>query len=268
MKKISSLVLALFVLTSLSISALAAEISVNDRVIPKAQAVTMLPLRATAEAAGFTVLWDASLPGARIERDSLRGEVILGRDLYAIAQDGVAAAPQSLGAAPALLQKGVIYVPSTFFSVLLGLDSVVIGEGGAVQLHTNAVQLPNPQHVHESTASLESAVGFPVPLPTAPAGFVQTQIQDIGGTLAEIQWSDDVQELSYRISRGSSDNSGDYTVYPASGTIAVGSTALQWRGQPGNLQVVVWSQGGFSHSLRATDGLTENQVRQMVASIL
>lgn len=61
-----------------------------------------------------------------------------------------------------------------------------------------------------------------------------TCYQDIAGTMAEIRWSDDVQEICYRVSRGgdgtSSDNSGDYTVYAESGTLDAGGTTVHWRG--------------------------------------
>ena len=123
-------------------------------------------------------------------------------------------------------------------------------------------QLPNPQHQHNTVEALEAAVGFPVPVPAAPAGFSFALIQDIGGTLAELRWSDEVQELTYRVSRGGSDNSGDYTVYPASGTLTVRDASVQWRGDEGGIRVALWTQGGFSFSLRASDGLTERQVRR------
>ena len=119
---------------------------------------------------------------------------------------------------------------------------------------------------------MRSAVGFDFPVPDAPAGFQVTCYQDIAGTMAEVRWSDDVQEICYRVSRGgdgtSSDNSGDYTVYAESGTLDAGGTTVHWRGQDGRIRVAVWTGNNLIFSIRAAEGLTQTQVAQMVQETL
>ena len=267
MKKFCALLLSLALAAAVALPAAASR-------VPGARAVTMVPLRAVAEALGYAVVWDGSLPGARLTLEAKEAVLVLGRDTAAVIDRaaGNTESPLPLDAAPAMLEKGVMYVPADFFNDLAGRSCVTVS-GGTVSVETEpavpgSAQLPNPQHSHNTVEALEAAVGFPVPVPAAPVGFSFTLIQDIGATLAELRWSDEVQELTYRVSRGSSDNSGDYTVYPASGTLTVGDTSIQWRGDAGGIRVALWTREGFSFSLRASDGLTERQVRQMAESVL
>ena len=272
MKRFSALLLSLVLAASLTLPAAAEEVTVSG-----ARAVTMVPLRAVAEALGYTVTWDGSLHGARLVRGDREAVLVLGMGYatltdHADSGDPVMGKLLPLDAAPSMLEKGVMYVPADFFNDLAGRSCVTVS-GGTVSVETEpavpgSAQLPNPQHSHNTVEALEAAVDFPVPVPAAPVGFSFTLIQDIGATLAELRWSDEIQELTYRVSRGSSDNSGDYTVYPASGTLTVGDTSIQWRGDAGGIRVALWTREGFSFSLRASDGLTERQVRQMAESVL
>lgn len=274
MKRFSALLLSLVLAASLTLPAAAEEVTISG-----ARAVTMVPLRAVAEALGYTVAWDGSLPGARLVQGDREAVLVLGMGYATLIDradsgDPVMGKPLPLDAAPAMLEKGVMYVPADFFNDLTGGPCVTVSGSGDISVELDDVpaggtaQLPNPQHPHNTVEALEAAVGFSVPVPTAPAGFSFTLIQDIDGSLAELRWSDDVQELTYRVSRGGSDNSGDYTVYPASGTLTVGDTPVQWRGDDGGIRVALWAKDGFSFSLRTSDGLTERQVRQMVESVL
>ena len=273
MKKFCALLLSLALAAALALPAAAQEVPVSG-----AKAVTMVPLRAVAEALGYTVAWDGSLPGARLTLGDREAVLVLGMGYATLLDHGAGGDPVMgislpMDAAPAMLEKGVMYVPADFFNDLTGGPCVTVS-GSAISVEINAAptggtaQLPNPQHQHNTVEALEAAVGFPVPVPAPPAGFSFTLIQDIGGTLAELRWSDEVQELTYRVSRGGSDNSGDYTVYPASGTLTVRDASVPRRGAAGGIRVAPRARAGPSLSPPASDGLTERQVRQMAESVL
>lgn len=277
MKRVCAILLSLALCGSLCLSAVAAGITVNGKTVSGGEAVTMVPLRSVSEALGWTVAWDGSLPGARVETGQVRVDLTLGKDLYQTVNTASAGKgdPFSLGAAPAMLEPGTIYVPAELFRVLLGgrADAVSIDGGGAVSIsQTGGTQVINPLHQHETLEALRGAVGFDFPVPDAPAGYHVILYQDIAGTMAEIRWSDDVQEVCYRVSRGgdgtSSDNSGDYTVYAESGTLDAGGTTVHWRGQDGRIRVAVWAENNLIFSVRAAEGLTRTQVLQLVRGTL
>ena len=237
----------------------------------------MVPLRSVSEALGWTVTWDGSLPGARVETGQVHIALTLGKDTYqTVSSTAIGMSdPFSLGAAPTMLEPGTIYVPAELFQVLLGNreGTVSIGDDGSVSIsQSGGTQVISPLHQHKTLAELRSAVGFDFPVPNAPAGFQVACYQDIAGTMAEVRWSDDVQEICYRVSRGgdgtSSDNSGDYTVYAESGTLDAGGTTVHWRGQDGRIRVAVWTGNNLIFSIRAAEGLTKTQVAQMVQGTL
>lgn len=102
MKRVSAILLSLALSASLCLPTLAAGITVDGKTVSDAEAVTMVPLRSVSEALGWTVTWDGSLPGARVETGQVRIDVTLGKDLYqtvSIAASGKGD-PFSLGAAP------------------------------------------------------------------------------------------------------------------------------------------------------------------------
>ena len=47
-----------------------------------------------------------------------------------------------------------------------------------------------------------------------------------------------------------------------------GFSGVHWRGEAGSIRVAVWATEGFIHSLRSTEGLTESQLRPMIAATL
>ena len=277
MKRVSAILLSLALSASLCLPTLAAGVTVDGKTVSDAEAVTMVPLRSVSEALGWTVTWDGSLPGARVETGQVHIDLTLGKDTYqTVSSTAIGmSAPFSLGAAPTMLEPGTIYVPAELFQVLLGNreGTVSIGDDGSVSIsQSGGTQVISPLHQHETLAELRSAVGFDFPVPNAPAGFQVTCYQDIAGTMAEVRWSDDVQEICYRVSRGgdgtSSDNSGDYTVYAESGTLDAGGTTVHWRGQDGRIRVAVWTGNNLIFSIRAAEGLTQTQVAQMVQRTL
>lgn len=277
MKKSRVLFLAALTAAAMTLSAGAAEILLEPA------AVTMVPLRAVAEELGYTVTWDGSLPGARLTWRDQEAVLVLGQSSgtlidYSLGGDPVMGNPLPMSAAPAFLAPGTIYVPVDFFHALTGDETAVtVSEGGVISVAINTTpttggaQTANPIHTHEAEAALMAAVGFDFAVPEAPVGFAVSGYQDIGGTLAEVRWTDDIQELAYRINRGgstSSDNSGDYTLYPASGTLDIGGVTVHWRGEAGRIRVASWATEGFIHSIWATEGLAESQLRPMVEDTL
>lgn len=84
------------------------------------EGITMVPVRAVAEALDYTVGWVALRPNEiRLSNGAVDTTLTIGQDLYAIARSGATGGsnPAPLGAAPAAA-GGVTYVPAGLFEVL------------------------------------------------------------------------------------------------------------------------------------------------------
>lgn len=280
MKKLISMLLGLTLALTLSLPVLAADtitdgsISVTVDGQTVAEVPVMVPVRAVAEALGFTVTWDGALPGARLDNGSVHTEVVLGRDLYTVTSSTAIGmtAPFSLGAAPAMLAPGTIYVPVGLFRVLLGnrADAVTVQDGAVVITTTGeeTAQIPNPIREYDSLTALRAALDFAFPVPQA-ADCGQSAWRDIAGDLAEIDYTTPEGTVTYRASRGGdggpTDNSGDYTVYPESGTLTAGDTSVSWRGRDGKVCVAAWITGDTVCSLRAPQGISSELAAALVS---
>lgn len=279
MKKLISMLLGLTLTLTLCVPALAADTLTDGSVSVTVDGKTvtevpvMVPLRTVAEALGFTVTWDGALPGARVETGQAYIDLTLGKDLYQLVYTSSAGKsdPLSLGAAPAMLAPGTIYVPVGLFRVLLGnRDDAVTVQDGTVVITTGqeTAQIPNPIREHSSLAALQAALDFAFPVPQA-AGCTQSAWRDLRGDLAEIVYDTAEGAVTYRASRGGdggpTDNSGDYTAYPESGTLTAGGTSVTWRGQAGKVCVATWIAGDTVCSLRAPQGISRELVTALTA---
>lgn len=56
--------------------------------------------------------------------------------------------------------------------------------------------------------------------------------------------------MTFRMTPGNEDPSGDYTDYPASREIAVNGVTVTLRGSGTDWSLAVWSDGGYTCSLR------------------
>lgn len=96
--------------------------------------VSFVPLRAVAQAAGFTVTWDKASQTATLQNEEMNAQVILNQTQQQMQHKNGEATVISLNAEPIMQQPGTILVPAQFFENLLGTDSFTIVDA-QVQLH-------------------------------------------------------------------------------------------------------------------------------------
>lgn len=167
------------------------------------------------------------------------------------------------------------YVPVDLFVSLCGNDPAVVKVSGdtiiidpdATTEDGDSNQIPNPLTVHNSLAELAKAVGFDIKAPTVPAGYEADAYIDISGELAEVFYVKGDDTLVYRVSRGEGDNSGDYNTYSNKKTVDVNGVLVELRGND-KVNVAVWSNGGFAHSVLSEQGIAEADVIAAVNSAL
>lgn len=110
-----------------------------------------------------------------------------------------------------------------------------------------------------SINELSKAVGFPVDevsgLPFTPE---KTSYYAYWGDLAEIDYqAADGQTAVYRKSMGTQDNSGDWSAYDSTQTLAVGDITAQLKENGGVYTLAIWTNGSCAYSLNLSGGLDE-----------
>ena len=238
---------------------------------------TMAPVRAIAEALGFKVTWNADR-SININNGEMQSDLRIGDNSYVVytAVEGMAgmSAPFSLGSAP-VIKNNTAYVPIDLFVPLFGNDPATVKTSGdTITINPDAKtedgdssQIPNPLTAHDSLAELAKAVGFDIKAPTVPAGYEADAYIDISGELAEAFYVKGDDTLVYRVSRGEGDNSGDDNTYSNKKTVDVNGVLVELRGND-KVNVAVWSNGGFAHSVLSEQGIAEADVIAAVNSAL
>lgn len=237
---------------------------------------TMAPVRAIAEALGFKVTWNADR-SININNGKMQSDLRIGDNSYVVytAVEGMAgmSAPFSLGSAP-IIKNNTAYVPIDLFVPLFGNDPATVKTSGdtitidpdAKTEDGDSSQIPNLLTAHDSLAELAKAVGFDIKAPTVPAGYEADAYIDISGELAEVFYVKGDDTLVYRVSRGEGDNSGDYNTYSNKKTVDVNGVSVELRSND-KVNVAVWSNGGFAHSVLSEQGITEADVIAAVNSV-
>ncbi len=293
MKKTISLMLALASISSMGVSAMAANDTAEPMVIAPAPSVVataqrqfvvngkamqldsyttengtvMVPVRAIAEALGFKVTWNNG--AVNINDGEMQCDLRIGDKQYVVytaIEDAVGmSAPFTLGSEP-ILKDDKTYVPVKLFVALFGNNdaavqitdtTVTISKDAA---SGDAVEIPNPLTGYEDIAALEKAVGFKLICPTLPDGYKADSFIDISGTLAEVNYTNGTDTICFRMEKSDeSDISGDYNVYSTKKTLTAGDTAVTAEGGE-SINKATWTKNGFSFSLTSEKGLTDAAV--------
>lgn len=293
MKKTISLMLALASISSMGVSAMAANDTSEPMVIAPAPSVVataqrqfvvngkamqldsyttengtvMVPVRALAEALGFKVTWNNG--EVNINDGEMQCDLRIGEEnyfVYTAIKDAVGmSSPFTLGSAP-VLKNDKTYVPVKLFVPLFGNnDATVQITDTTVTIDKDAesgdfAEIPNPLTEHADIAALEKAVGFKLTCPTLPDGYKADSFIDISGTLAEVFYTNGTDTVCFRMEKGDeTDISGDYNVYATKKTLTAGDTAVATEGNE-NINKATWVKNGFSFSLTSEKGLTDAAV--------
>lgn len=231
----------------------------NDRV--------MLPLRAVAEALGFTITWEQKTKTAYLDNGTLSSSAVIGSDQYAIGGDPAegSTSAQSFGAPPALVE-GVTYVPSEFFTLLCGHTTV---KDGKVSIRMERqTQTPNPMVTYPDLTSAAKALGFAISAPaTLPDGFSLDSVWVIGGTLLELRYQSGENTASFRMAAGAEDVSGDFTRYESTIRQPAKHTEFVLKGNGDTVSLVLWTEGDYTYSISFHPGVVADTAVAMAESV-
>ena len=119
----------------------------------------------------------------------------------------------------------------------------------------------------DSAAALSAAVGFEeddIDLQFTPE---QTEYISYWHGLAEIDYTGEGKTARYRKAAGTEDCSGDYNVYTDVTEFEVGSMTVTLKGEAGQYNLAIWTDGSYSYSLSLPDGLSLDDWQTLVNSI-
>lgn len=120
-----------------------------------------------------------------------------------------------------------------------------------------------------SAEELSALVGFSVPEPEdIPFPVTQTEYTALSGNTAQIRCSGDGQDMTFRMTPGNEDPSGDYTDYPACREITVSEISVTLRGSGSDWSLAVWSDGGYTCSLRFSAPIDLDSFTQALYGLL
>lgn len=293
MKKLITLLLPLALAAALTTAPQASEfvsspsLIVNGKVFADAVYKSgdnyLIPLRTACSELGIAVNWSPEDKTILVDNGEMHTTVTIGTDSYIVSTSNPellgTSAPFSLGTAPVIVDSSA-YVPAELFVPLYGNDSSVLTVNEtSIIINTlqknnadekNNIGLPNPLTNHKTLDELSTAVGFTVNAPDISDSYEITSFTDIDKTLAQIKYRSNTLDttLTYRMSKGTDDNSGDYNIYDYENTITVNGTDITIKGGNNTVSVALWNKAGFSYSI-CTDknGISLSQITEIIKSI-
>ena len=131
------------------------------------------------------------------------------------------------------------------------------------------VMIANGMEEVANAQAMADAVGFPVSeaavLPFEPTA---VHYPSYWGQMAEISYEAGDQTAALRKSPGTDENSGDYTVYPATEQLTVADLDIQLRGDAQDAYTLaVWTDGQYAYSLRLSQGQTAEVWQQIIMGV-
>ena len=118
---------------------------------------------------------------------------------------------------------------------------------------------------YKSATELSKASGIEISdLENLPFKATETVYQDYETGLVEITYSNGADSLSYRVSKGDEDNSGDYNEYGNVYEKEIGGTAVTLKGEGDLIFCALYKRGGYSYSITSAGGLTLEQLEKMI----
>ena len=118
---------------------------------------------------------------------------------------------------------------------------------------------------YQNAEELSRASGIEIEdLENIPFEVTETVYQDYENNLVEIRYSNEEESLSYRVSKGDEDNSGDYNDYSNVRTQKINGISVTLKGEGDLIYCVLYEKDGCIHSIGASKGYTLRQIEKMI----
>lgn len=129
-------------------------------------------------------------------------------------------------------------------------------------------QIINPCVNYSDLDSAEEAMGYDIMLPQSlPDGYKKMNITVISNELLSIDYTNDINEITYRTAQGSEDISGDFNIYTAEKTIKIKDINVTLKGNNDKINLAIWKTEGQTFSINDINGLSENEVIKIIENV-
>ena len=136
-----------------------------------------------------------------------------------------------------------------------------------------AMQIANPFMEADDLQAAAELAGFEMAAPESIDGYPEIMIQVIKNEMIEIFYyegefgEDGHKEVLIRKGVGDEDISGDYNEYDENETTSINGMDVNLRGEGGAVKVAAWAANGYSYAIDSSEGLTKEEIENMVETI-
>ncbi len=132
----------------------------------------------------------------------------------------------------------------------------------------NQVASPiNPSIDGENFSDIREQLGYAFKVPGyLPEGYELDTVSLLFGSLVQISYLSENDEIVYRTEKTDADISGDYTVYDALETVTINNVDTTLKSSDEVFYGAVWNDGDMSYSISSTDGLAQDTMIKIVES--
>lgn len=122
----------------------------------------------------------------------------------------------------------------------------------------------NPVLTLDSLEALGETAPFPLSVPSQlPQGYAPEAYALLGGTLAEVRYSDGTDTITFRMAEGTEDVSGDFRTYAWQEE----REGVTLKGEAGQVFLALWQEGAFRCSLAFSAGVTPEEALEAAQSL-
>lgn len=121
---------------------------------------------------------------------------------------------------------------------------------------------------YNTIEELSEAVGFNVPeINQIPFKVEEVTYTAYWKELAEIVYANEKDTITFRMSVGNEDNSGDYNKYSTIKEALINELTVTIKGNSGRCNLAIWEKDGYVYSLQSSLGVSETEILEMAKSV-
>jgi hypothetical protein len=132
---------------------------------------------------------------------------------------------------------------------------------------TGGFGIANPFVEVSSLEEAASGAGFEMEVPEEVEGFEGKRISYIQGTLIQVVYGAQDNELCIRKGAGEDDISGDYEVYEKEEEMTAGGKTVLAKANADGIYTVTWTEDGYAFAISCDSPMTEEMVKALAEQV-